>query len=205
MIKNLMFDLGGVIMDICRRDCVEAFEKLGMKDADSFFGEYKQSGPFLQLEAGEITPAQFRDRMRQLITTPVTDEQLDASINRFLTGIPPRRLDQLEALAGKYKIYLLSNTNPIMWHSRIAEQFCGRGKTIDHYFDGTLTSFEARANKPDRRIFEQAVDKFGIKPAETLFLDDSQANLDAAAALGFNTLLIPPGTEFYDELKRINL
>ena len=66
MIKNLLFDLGGVIMDICRLNCVASFERLGMKDADSFLGEYSQKGPFLQLEAGDITESQFRKRLDYL-------------------------------------------------------------------------------------------------------------------------------------------
>lgn len=204
-IKNLMFDLGGVIMDIRRSDCVKAFEELGMKNADSFFGEYKQTGPFLSLEAGDITPAEFRDRMRQLIDHEVTDRQLDTAINRFLTGIPPHRLEQLERLRRHYRVYLLSNTNPIMWDGRIAGQFTGAGHNREYYFDGMLTSFEARVNKPAPEIFIKAARKFDINPAETLFIDDSQANLDAAARLGFHTLLVPPGSEFYSLLKQDGL
>ena len=195
-VKNLMFDLGGVIMDICRANCVAAFAALGMKDADSFFGEYKQTGPFLQLEAGEIDPATFRERMRRLITATVSDADLDAALNRFLTGIPVHRLRALEALKGRYGIYLLSNTNPIMWNSRIAEQFRADGHDREYYFDGMLTSFEARAIKPAPAIFEEAIARFGIKPEETLFLDDSRSNLDGAAALGFKTMLVEPGAEF---------
>ncbi|MCH5246032.1 MAG: HAD family phosphatase [Muribaculaceae bacterium] len=200
-IKNLMFDLGGVIMDICRLDCVAAFDALGMKDANSFFGEYSQSGPFLRLEAGEIDPPTFRDEMRRLITATVTDAELDAALNRFLTGIPARRLRVLEQLRRRYGIYLLSNTNPIMWDSRISEQFCIDGHNREYYFDGTLTSFEAGVNKPAREIFEAALRKFQIEAPETLFLDDSQKNLDAAASMGFNTLLVKPGCEFDHLLK----
>lgn len=195
-VKNLMFDLGGVIMDICRANCVAAFAALGMKDADSFFGEYKQTGPFLQLEAGEIDPSTFRERMRRLITATVSDAELDAALNRFLTGIPVHRLRALEALKGRFGIYLLSNTNPIMWNSRIAEQFRTDGHNREYYFDGMLTSFEARAIKPAAAIFEEAIARFGIKPEETIFLDDSRSNLDGAAALGFKTMLVEPGAEF---------
>ena len=202
MVRNLMFDLGGVIMDICRLNCVAAFDALGMKDADSFFGEYCQSGPFLRLEAGEISPDVFRFEMRKLITATVTDQELDTALNRFLTGIPLRRLHDLENLRHRYHIYLLSNTNPIMWNSRIAEQFQQDGHDIEYYFDGTLTSFEAGVNKPDSRIFKTAASKFGITPEDTVFLDDSRNNLDAAKALGFKTLLVPPGSEFMELLSQ---
>ena len=203
MIKNLLFDLGGVIMDIRRLNCVASFERLGMKDADSFLGEYSQKGPFLQLEEGLITEAQFRDAVRQFIDGEVSDEQIDKAFCDFLVGIPIHRLEQLRQLKEKYGIYMLSNTNPIMWHSRIAEDFRQEGMEREDYFDGIVTSFEARSIKPDARIFHTVVEKLGIKPEETLFLDDSQKNLDAAAQLGFHTLLVTPGSEFFELLKAV--
>ena len=127
MIKNLLFDLGGVIMDIRRLNCVASFERLGMKDADSFLGEYSQKGPFLQLEEGLINEAQFRDAVREYIDGEVTDEQIDKAFCDFLVGIPTYRLEQLRQLKKQYGIYMLSNTNPIMWHSRIAEEFRQEG------------------------------------------------------------------------------
>ncbi|MDE6812354.1 MAG: HAD family phosphatase, partial [Duncaniella sp.] len=89
MIKNLLFDLGGVIMDLDRDRCVRAFEKLGMKDADDFFGVYGQKGAFLALESGEIDAAEFRRRVRPLLGRPdVSDEEIDAAFTEFLVGIP---------------------------------------------------------------------------------------------------------------------
>lgn len=200
MIKNLLFDLGGVIMDIRRLNCVASFERLGMKDADSFLGEYSQKGPFLQLEEGLINEAQFRDAVREYIDGEVTDEQIDKAFCDFLVGIPAYRLEQLRQLKKQYGIYMLSNTNPIMWHSRIAEEFRQEGMEREDYFDGIVTSFEARSIKPDAKIFHTVVETLGIKPEETLFLDDSQKNLDAASALGFHTLLVTPGSEFFELL-----
>ena len=201
MIKNLLFDLGGVIMDIRRLNCVASFERLGMKDADSFLGEYSQKGPFLQLEEGAISEAEFRTAVRQFIDGEVSDEQIDSAFCDFLVGIPKYRLEHLRQLKQQYKIYMLSNTNSIMWRSRIAEDFRQEGLEREDYFDGIVTSFEARSIKPDAKIFHVVVEKFGIKPEETLFLDDSQKNLDAAAKMGFQTLLITPGSEFFELLK----
>lgn len=203
MIKNLLFDLGGVIMDIRRLNCVASFERLGMKDADSFLGEYSQKGPFLQLEEGLINEAQFRDAVREFIDGEVTDKQIDKAFCDFLVGIPTYRLEQLRQLKKQYGIYMLSNTNPIMWHSRIAEEFRQEGMEREDYFDGIVTSFEARSIKPDAKIFHTVVENLGIKPEETLFLDDSQKNLDAASALGFHTLLVAPGSEFFDLINAI--
>ena len=203
MIKNLLFDLGGVIMDIRRLNCVASFERLGMKDADSFLGEYSQKGPFLQLEEGAISETEFRTAVRQFIDGEVSDEQIDSAFCDFLVGIPKYRLEQLRELKKQYGIYMLSNTNSIMWHSRIAEDFRQEGLEREDYFDGIVTSFEAKSIKPDAKIFHAVVENLGIKPEETLFLDDSQKNLDAAAELGFQTLLVTPGSEFFELLNAL--
>ena len=79
-----------------------------------------------------------------------------------------------------------------MWNSRIAEEFRQEGLQLHDYFDGTVTSFEEKCIKPDAEIFERVVSKLGIQPEETLFFDDSQANVDAAAALGFNIMHVAP-------------
>lgn len=202
MIKNLLFDLGGVIMDIKRTDCVKAFENIGMDDADSFLGEYSQKGPFLKLEEGSITPEQFREEVRKLIPNKVSDTEIDDAFCRFLIGIPLHRLAALRRLRNNYRIYMLSNTNPIMWNSRIAEEFRQEGYDVNHYFDGIVTSFEAKSMKPQKKIFETVINQCGILPEETLFFDDSRKNLDTAQELGFRTALIEPGTEFTDYIPR---
>ncbi len=201
MIRNLLFDLGGVIMDIRRERCIEAFRDLGMAEPGQFLGEYVQAGPFGALEAGEITPAQFRDELRRYLPSGTTDTQIDVAFERFLIGVPVHRLQALERLRERYRLFLLSNTNEIMWNSMIAAEFRKEGHDIAHYFDGTLTSFEARSMKPDAAIFRIAEQKFGIKPGETLFLDDSASNTEAAAALGFAVMTVPPGSEFMTLLK----
>lgn len=205
MIKNLLFDLGGVIIDLCRMNCVASFERLGMKNVSNFLGEYSQKGPFLQLEEGLISEDEFRQEVRNLIAGDVSDEQIDNAFCDFLAGIPPHRLEQLRKLKEKYNIYMLSNTNSIMWNSRIAEEFRKEGFEREDYFDGMVTSFEARCIKPNVEIFNYVTANLGIEPHETLFLDDSQKNLDAASTLGFHTQLVSPGDEFYDLItKRYN-
>lgn len=200
MIRNLLFDLGGVIMDIEKDRCVEAFSSLGLPDAAGFFGEYSQKGPFLKLEEGTMTVDEFHQAMRNEIPAGVTDEEIDQAFCKFLIGIPVHRLEELRQLRQRYKVYLLSNTNPIMWNSMIRTEFGKEGLTREDYFDGMVTSFDAKALKPENRIFEFAVEQLDINPQETLFLDDSQRNLDAAAKLGFGTMLVAPGNEFVDLL-----
>ena len=197
-VKNLLFDLGGVIMDIRRENCVKALEALGVKGVGELLGDYCQAGAFLQLEEGKISAAEFRDFIRTQCDNPLADDQIDAAFNAFLTGIPVHRLHELEKLKKEYRIYVLSNTNEIMFNSRIREEFEKDGKRREDYFDGICTSYEEGFAKPDPRIFEAVVRNFGIRPEETIFFDDSKANTEAAEKLGFRTWHVAPGTEFID-------
>lgn len=200
--KNLLFDLGGVIMDIRRENCVEAFRELGMADPDRYLGEYSQAGVFAGIENGSLSVDQFHNQIREIIGRPqITDAMIDDAFGRFLVGIPLHRLRQLEELHSQYRLYLLSNTNPIMWADGIARAFKSDGHDIDFYFDGIVTSFEAKVMKPDPLIFEIVMARLDIDPRQTLFFDDSKANIDAAADLGFHTVLVQPGTEFHDLLQ----
>lgn len=194
----LLFDLGGVIMDIKKDNCVASLKRIGMAHPEEFLGEYGQKGPFLALEEGAITPAQFRNELRAFLRPGVTDEEIDNAFNDFLIGIPAERLHHLEDLHRSYRIYMLSNTNPIMWNSKIASEFRKDGHDRDYYFDGCLTSFEARCCKPESDIFMQALDKFGLEAGNVVFFDDSADNCTAAANLGFKTITVAPGTEFYN-------
>lgn len=200
-IKNLLFDLGGVIMNIDRMQCVEAFKEAGMLHPEELLGDYGQKGPFLALERGEITPAEFRSEIRRYFVREVSDDAIDTAFCRFLTGIPVERLHALEELRGQgFRTYLLSNTNALMWEKYILPDFRKDGHDINYYFDGIITSFEVKAYKPEKQIFQAAIDILGIDPAETLFFDDSQANLNGAALLGFKTALVTDENGFMNQI-----
>lgn len=197
MTKNLMFDLGGVIMTIERQRAVDALKAIGVTDADDLLGEYGQKGIFLDLELGNVTPAQWRDALRSHISIPgITDRQIDDAFCRFLIGIPEQRLAQLDDLHRRHRLYLLSNTNAVMWDAVILDQFRKAGHDISYYFDGVITSFECHAYKPDAEIFSKACAKFGIKPSDTIFFDDSLANVEAARALGFDGIHVTDTRDF---------
>src|SRR5574344_181239 len=103
-IKNLLFDLGGVIMNLTRSECVKAFKELGLSIADELLGEYAQKGPFMALEDGSITAEDFRAEIRKFLSRPATDEQIDWAFNRFLAGIPVERLRALAELRKRYRV-----------------------------------------------------------------------------------------------------
>lgn len=204
-IKNLLFDQGGVIVDIRRDQCLDELRLLGMDHPEKLIGLYKQEGPFFALENGDITVEQFHDALRPLMPDGVSDEQMDQAFSSFIVGIPLHRLQALRELRKRYKTYILSNTNPIMFEGVIARSFAQEGFDVNAYFDGVTVSYKARSNKPDRQIFDYAIVTMGIKPEETLFFDDGQENLDAAAKLGFKTVLVEPGCEFMDIITKMEM
>ncbi len=201
MIKDLLFDLGGVIIDIERQNCVDAFSSLGLQNPGSYFGDYAQTGIFKQIEDGSINVDTFHRELHKVLPDNVSDYQIDNAFQKFITGIPVARLQALRKLrCDGYGIFVLSNTNPIMWRGIIANEFGKEGLRREDYFDGIVTSFDAKALKPDPAIFEYAIENLAIDPAETLFFDDSASNVEAAKALGFNAVHVVPGTEFTDYL-----
>ncbi len=139
-VKNLLFDLGGVIIDIERQRCVDALTALGMTNADDMIGLYRQSGPFLQLEAGALSPKEFCEAMRQSMPPGVTDAQIADAISRFIIDIPLHRLEALRQLRARFGTYVLSNTNPIMFEGIIARLFKKEGLDVNAYFDGITVS-----------------------------------------------------------------
>ncbi len=202
--KNILFDLGGVIIDLRRSDAVEAFRALGCSRIGELLGDFHQQGVFLALEEGRITPADFRNEVRRLASCDLSDNDIDNALNRFLVGIPPIKLRMLRELRKHYRVMMLSNTNAIMFESLIAEMFRAEGGSMNDYFDDVFTSYELGIAKPARACFEKVLTLSGVKAEETLFLDDSQTNLDAAAQLGFKTFLAEPYTD-YTPIFNLNL
>lgn len=206
MIKNILFDQGGVIVDLDSRRCIDALLRLGMADPEQFIGLYAQAGPFAALEAGTMSVDEFHRVLLPEFPANVSASDLDEAFQSFIVGIPLHRLQAITELRRNYKTYILSNTNPIMMNGVLARNFAQEGKTVHDYFDGLILSYEAGCCKPERHIFDYAVERYGIRPEESLFLDDGQVNVDAARNLGFHAALVPPGTEFVEVLRhKLNL
>lgn len=184
-INNVIFDLGGVVVDLDRDRAVRALEKLGLKDADEMLGLYGQKEPFYGLETGERPAGEFFDIMRSRMRPGVTDKDITEAFNEFLVDIPVARLAMLRRMrmAG-FRIFVLSNTNPVMFNTWLDRAFRQEGGTINDYFDGIVVSYEELMCKPDVAIFETLMRRYGLNPSETLMLDDSEKNCRAAAEAG---------------------
>lgn len=190
-IQNVIFDLGGVVIDLDRDRAVRALEELGLKEADEMLGLYGQKEPFFGLETGERPAGEFFDIMRSKMNPGVTDKQITEAFNQFLVELPAKRLEMLRRMrmAG-YRIFMLSNTNPVMYHSWIDRAFRQEGGTVNDYFDGIVVSFQELTCKPDVNIFKNLMRRYGLNPSETLMLDDSEKNCRAAAEAGAHAFKI---------------
>ena len=155
-VKNIIFDLGGVVIDLERRQAVDALDRLGIKDASALLGEYEQKGPFLMLETGDISSSELYDILLPQCKEGTTCNDIRDAFEQFLRQIPVERLRMIDKLREKgYKLYVLSNTNPIMYNHWIDNAFRGDGKTINDYFHGIVTSFQERMCKPNPDLFKK--------------------------------------------------
>ncbi|MBQ8225077.1 MAG: HAD family phosphatase [Bacteroides sp.] len=186
-IKNLVFDFGGVLIDLDRQRCLDNFERLGMSDVPAMLDVCHQQGFFLQHEKGLIDAAEFRERIREQIGKPMTDTEIDAAWNSFLVGIPSYKLDMLLELRQHYVVYLLSNTNDIHWEWSVKHAFHYKSFHVEDFFEEIFLSYEMKMAKPDKEIFQCLLEKTGIDPQETFFIDDSEANCLMAQSLGIST------------------
>ena len=128
-----------------------------------------------------------RERIRRAIGKPVSDEAIDAAWNSFLDGIPAYKLAFLLDLRKRYRLYLLSNTNAIHWEYACTHEFNKEGHRVEDYFDRIFLSYRMKMIKPDAGIFQAVLQETGILPAETLFIDDAEANCRTAQSLGIRT------------------
>lgn len=189
--RNIIFDLGGVIIDIDRDNAAKALEGLGIMEADRLLGEYEQKGVFLLLEEGRLSDAEMYDSLIPLCNPGTTCTDIKTAFEKFLIGIPVERLRMVESLrkAG-YKTYVLSNTNPIFYNDWIAREFRQDGKSINDYFDGIVVSFQELMCKPNPGIFRNLIERYNLNPKETVFLDDSSENCASASTTGIHTVCI---------------
>lgn len=205
-IKNVIFDLGGVLVDLDIERCIAAFRLLGMKRVADLVNPYYPAEMIGRLERGDISFHEACDEMRRLDNRPgVSDAEIAGAYGAFLTGIPVAKLRQIARLRETgIRTYVLSNNNPASMEV-IRGQFTADGRTMDDYFDKIYLSYELRELKPSEAIFRKVMADSGVVPAQTLFIDDGQKNVDTAQALGFAVYMPAPGEDFghlFDEITR---
>ena len=202
MIKNIVFDLGGVIFKIDKRQAIRRFNEVGFSDAASYLDAFTQVGIFGDLESGKITTEQFRCQLSELAGKQLSLEDCAYGWQGYAVELPQRNLDKLIELRQRgFRVSLLSNTNPFMMQWARSSAFDGRGHGLDHYFDALYLSYEMGIMKPERRIFEMMLQGEKAKPDETVFIDDSPHNTEVAASLGLYVLQPDNGGDWREMLE----
>ncbi|MEG1749160.1 MAG: HAD family phosphatase [Tannerellaceae bacterium] len=186
-IKNIVFDLGGVILDLDRDRAVKRFIEIGVADAEQLVDAYEQKGLFLELENGTLTAAEFCRKLSDHTGKELTEPMIHDAWMGFVVDIPQQKLDYILALKNDYNVYLLSNTNPFIMAWARDSGFTPAGRPLTAYFHKLYASYEIGITKPDSRIFDYMRQDAGLNPGETLFVDDGIKNIQAASALGYQT------------------
>ena len=188
-IKNIVFDLGGVLCGLDAERCIRAFHQIGAEEVAVYVEEHRVEDLFLQSELGYITTEEFCEEVRRITHRPIDDEKTVWAWNELLTGITPERRQAVLELSKKYRLFILSNTNDMHWKKWEASSLLPlKGEVFkDGVFEKCFLSYELHLAKPQREIFEAVLQQADIKADETLFIDDSLKNCEAAQALGIHT------------------
>ena len=187
MIKNIVFDLGGVIIDLDHERAISRFKEVGVADIEDMLDPYKQKGIFLELEEGRADAEEFRQKLSKHCGKEFTAEEIRYGWFGFIVGLPQYKLDYITELRKSYNVYLLSNTNPIIMDWARTNNFSEKGCAIIDYFDSIYASYEMGVTKPNPLIFQRMIEHSGMTPSETLFVDDGTQNIIEGKKLGFHT------------------
>lgn len=167
---------------------VKRFEEIGLADARQRLDAFEQKGIFGDLESGRISAEDFRRELSLLVGRELSMDDCYQAWHGYVDHVPKRNLEAILSLRARgYKVCLLSNTNPFMmqWADN---DFDGEGHPIGYFFDAMYLSYECQTMKPRREIFEMMLKGQQAQPEETLFVDDGPRNVEAAKALGMQTL-----------------
>lgn len=211
MIKNLIFDLGGVVITLDPDEAFTRFEQLGITDARQQMGVYGQTGIFRAVEDGTIDAATFCQRLASQAqeksslfageaSPRYSFEQAQWAWMGYVKEVPLARLNNLLELKKKYNVCLLSNTNPFIMDWAETSQFSGDGHSIAHYFHDLYCSYRLNDYKPSTSIYQKVLQLSGFKAEETIFVDDGPRNIEVAETVGIHGLLVSEDADWMEML-----
>lgn len=219
MVKNIIFDFGGVIVHLEPDEAVRRFEALGITDARRQLDIFGQTGIFGDVEKGLLTADEFCHRLAleaqakggkfKGVDNPVfTFQEAQWAWMGYMKHVPKKNLDTLLHLRQTYNLYLLSNLNPFIQAWAESTEFSGDGHPLNHYLHQLFYSFQLKDYKPAPSIFQNMLAVAGLTANECLFLDDSERNIRGCEAVGIHGLLVEKDEDWTEkldnELKRLN-
>ena len=206
MIKNIIFDLGGVLLNLDFETPLRAFQKLNRDGQIADLRQFLTDPVFIGFETGEVTPAQFRDRVRQILVNPLlSDTEIDAAWCSMLRVVPAEKVSLLKMLSGKYRLFLYSNTNAIHITDFTSEFFEQHHIGWESLFEKTFYSHKINDRKPLLSGYRRVLSMAAINPEETLFVDDLEQNIVAASQSGMQVLHYTPGEDLAEALEELGI
>ena len=198
-IRNIIFDLGGVILDIDFKRTQQAFVDLGITNFAELYGFSHVDSFFRQHEAGQISDEEFLDSLQKMAGHTLGKDVIQKAWNALLIRFPPERIELLKKLGNKYRLFLLSNTNAIhvVEFQKIYSDTFKNGSLAD-LFEKVYYSNEIGMRKPGTEIYEFVIKDSQLVPEETVFIDDSLANVEGAKQTGIQGTHLKPGMTILD-------
>jgi len=199
-VRNIIFDLGGVILNLDNRLTEAAFTALGVKGFREYFGHGHAASFFKEYELGRISDRVFIDSIREQTGITVDDEAIISAWNALLLDFPLERIQLLKELGKKYRIFLFSNTNALHLSAlqRTYAAAFGEEARLDVLFEKAYYSHVLGMRKPDKESFEYILRENGLQGTETLFVDDAVVNVEGAEEAGLRGLYLRPGIHLLD-------
>lgn len=194
--KNIIFDLGGVIINIDYNLTINAFKKLGVQNFEHLYSQAQQAKLFDKFETGKISPQEFRKEIKKLLPPKISNYEINKAWCAMLLNFPPERLLLLENLKKKHRLFLLSNTNKIHI-SEVTKILKSENhwKIWNKIFEKKYYSHKIGMRKPDKKVFEYVLNENNLKAEETLFIDDSEQNITGAKKAGIKTYFLKKGED----------
>ena len=205
-IKNIIFDLGGVIINLDINQTILEFNKLAQQPFDTIYNQLEQNQVFDQFDKGSISESDFFNELQFLLNTKCSRSDLVFAWNAMLKDFPKNRLDLLEKLKPNYRLFLLSNTNETHITEFEKSLFNQHGiKNLEPFFEKVYYSCRMNDRKPNPSIFEFVLNSHHLNPNETLFIDDSPQHIQGALSTGINAKYLIKNREVEDLIKELNL
>jgi HAD superfamily hydrolase (TIGR01509 family) len=187
-IKAIVFDLGGVLINLDYHRTINAFRELGIDNFDDLFSQAQQNQIFDDFETGKISSFHFINRILDLLPKGSNPNQVVSAWNAMILDFPLKRLEILEDLSKNYSLYLLSNTNDLHMEKVRRELKKTSERPLEYFFKNTFLSQEIGLRKPTEEVFNFITSTLGLSSKEILFVDDSIQHIESANKLGFQTI-----------------
>ena len=183
----IIFDLGGVLIDVDYNKTIRAFEKLGIENARELYSQQSQSNLFNQIECGEISPIDFLTELSKRAQKDLSLLEIKDAWNAIIGPYNKRIIPLLRSLKKEYKLFVLSNTNSIHIDKANEEWNKISSLSMKSFFDKVYLSHEIGDRKPNTSVFKNLCAEQNLKPSETLFIDDSIQHIESAKRIGLKT------------------